>query len=324
MAQLTSIKKWGENSKQVDNNTLKWKKCNQSAAIDNVVVKHKQNNVCSRRSWLHYSQAQFNPSSDQVNISVKGQNPKSDLRYRRPHISQAYPTHVPRRITWSAVKQHGCCSKSCDTAANFTSDHLPQTGVIIFDHADASPCLASSASADKSTNVTTPGYISEMLRRIRKELGVREPSRADREARKQIGELAGAGTPQLSGDGERGTPTTAAATSLAVQSSPVCSHGLSPDSCAGPPRTDPTEKSTAFKMGQEGPETCGVSSRFSRETSGPPNSKCAPLDPDANLCGRARTAQNPKRGLEEKQNRNKLSWNSVKRKRPEEATDIPR
>lgn len=339
MAQLASSKKWGENSKQVDNNIPKWRECSQSAATNNVVVKHKLNNVCSRQNWSHsYSQAQFSPSADQLNISVKGQNPKRDTRSRRSHLSQAYPTHVPRQITWSAVKQHGCCSKSCDTAANFTSDHLPQTGVIIFDQAletskvkhQASHCLASSVSAEKSTNVTTPHYISEMLRQIRRELGVRKPRRAEREARKQIGEMADAETPQLAGgalrtDGEQGTPPMASATSLAVQFAPVSSHVLLPDSGAGPSRITP-EKSTAFKMGQEAPETCRVSSGFTGETSGPPNIKCAPSDPDANFCIRVRIAHKPKQGLEAKQASSKLSGvkNGVKRKSPEKATGIPR
>lgn len=305
MAQLASSKKSWKNSKQVDNN------------IDS------------------YSQAQFCPPADQLHISVKGQTPKRDTPYRRPRISQAYPTHVPREITWSAVRQHGCCSKGCDTAANFTSDHLPQTGVILFDRAleasklkhQASRRLASSASAERSTNVTTPHYISEMLQRIRRELGVREPCRADR---KQIGDTASAETPQLAGgvlrtDGEQGVPPSASATSLAVQSAPVSSHVLYPDSGAGPSRVAPTEKSTAFKMDQEGPETCGASSEFTGATSGPPNSKCAPSEPDANFCNRVRIAHKAKQGLEAKKASSQLGWDDgVKRKRPKEASGSPR
>lgn len=337
MAQLASSKS-GENSKQVDNNAPKWRECNQTAAPNSLIVKHNQNNVCSRQNWSQsHSQAQFSPSADQLNISVKGQNPKRDTCYRISRKSQAYPTYVPRQIAWSAVKQHGCCRKSCNPAANFTSDHLPQTGVIIFDHAvetskvkhRASHRLAASASAEQgSTNVTTPHYISVMLRQIRRELGVREPCRADREAKKRVNEMVGAETLQLAGgalrtDGEQGTPPIASATSMAVQSAPVRSHVLYPDSGAGPSRIAPAEKSTAFKMGQEEPETGGVSSGFTGETSGAPNSKCAPSDPDANFCNRVRIAHKPKQGLEGKEDSSKLSWNGVKRKRPEEATGIP-
>lgn len=339
MAQLASSKKSGKNSKQVDNNVPKWRECNHSAAPNSVIVKHNQNNVCSRQNWSHsQSQAQFSPSADQLKISVKGQNPKRDTCYGRSRKRQAYPTHVPRQITWSAVTQHGCCSKSCDPAANFTSDHLPQTGVLIFDHAMetsevkrwASHHLAASASAEPgSTNVTTPHYISVMLRRIRRELGVREPRRADREAQKRVDEMAGAETPQRAGgalgtDGKQGPPPIASAKSMAVDSAPVSSQVLYPDSDAGPSTTAPAEKSTEFKIGQEEPETGGVSSGFTGETGGAPNSKCAPSDPDVNSCNRVRIAHKPKQVLEEKQASSKLSCNGVKRKRPEEAAGMPR
>lgn len=338
MDQLASSKKSGEKSKQVDKNTTKWRECNQSTATNNAVVKHKQD-VCRRQNWSHsYSQAQFCPSVDQLNISGTGQNPQRDTRSRRSHIGHGYPTHVPRQITWSAVRQHGCCSKSCEAAASFTSDHLPQTGVLIFNRAlktskvkrGASHCLASSASAEKSPNVTTSRYISEMLRRIRREqLGVREPCRVDGEARKQMGGVAGAETPQLAGsalrrDGEQGTPPIVSATSSNTQSAPVSSQVLYPDSGAGPPRIAPAGKSTALKMGPEGPGTYGLSSGFTGETSGPANAKRAPSHPDADLRNRIRIAHKSKQGSEAKTAISKLSWTGVNRKRPAEATGIPR
>lgn len=325
------------NSKPVDNDMQKWRECNQGAATNNVVVKHIPNNVCSRQNWPHScSQAWFSPSADQLNVSVKGQNPKRDPRYKAPEKSQAYPTRVPRQIAWSAVRQHSCCSKSCDTAASFTSDHLPQSGVILFDHAletstakhQASRCLDSSASAEESTNVPASRHIGEMLRQIRRELAVREPCRVEREAQKRVVDLADTETPQLAGgalstDGEQGVAPIASASSSAGRSAPVSSHALYPDSDAGTSRAAP-EKSAAFKTGREGPERCGVSSGFTGETGGPPSGKCAPADPDANLCNRIRIAHKPKQDSKVKQASSKLSWNGGKRKRPEEKTDIPR
>lgn len=320
MDQLASSKKSGKKSKQVDKNTTKWRECNQSTATNNAVVKHKQDNVCSRQNWSHsYSQAQFSPSVDQLNISGTGQNPQRDTRSRRSHIGHGYPTHVPRQITWSAVRQHGCCSKSCEAAASFTSDHLPQTGVLILDRALETSkvkqhCLASSASAEKSPNVTTPCYISEMLRRIRRQqLGVREPCRADGEARKQMGGVAGAEKQQLAvgalrRDGEQGTPPIVSATSSNAQSAPVSSQVLYPDSGAGPPR----------------PETYGLCSGFTGEASGPANTKRAPSHPGADLRNRIRIAHKSKQASEAKEASSELSWNGVKRKRPAEATGIPR
>lgn len=335
MAQLAASKKWGENLKQVGNNIPKWSEWNQSAATNNVVCEQKQNNVCSRQNWLNsYSQAQFSPSADQPNISVRGHNSKRDGHYGR-HRRQAYPTHLPRQIPWSAVKQHGCCSKSCEPAANYTSDHLPQTGVIIFNQPletsqvkhHASQRLASPSSAEESTNVTSSHHIGEMLRQIRRELGVREPCRAEREARKQIATMGSAETPQLAGgahrrDGEQGAPPIAFATSLAMQSAPVSSHVPYPDSGAGPSSIAPTEKSAAFEMGQEGPEMCGVSSGVTGETKGPPSSKCAPSEPE--VCNGVQMAQTSKEGLEAPEASSKLSVNGVKRKRAEEATGTPR
>lgn len=320
----------GKNSKPVDNNMPKWRECTQSAATNSVVVKHIQNNVCSRQTWFQScSQAQFSPSTHQLNVSVKGQNPKRDLRYRGPQISQAYPTRVPRQITWSGVMPHGCCSKSCDTEASFTSDHLPQTGFIIFDGASetsrAPHRLASCAPAEKSTNVTASHHVGEMLRQIRRELAVGKPCRADREAPNQMVEMAGAETPQLAGgalstDGEQAAPPSASAASTAVQPAPGGFPVLCPDSGAGPSRVAP-EESTASKTGQEGGETGGVGPGRSGETSGPPNRTCAPADPDANLCKRVRIAHKPKQGLEAKQAASRLIG---KRKRPEGETDIPR
>lgn len=146
---------------------------------------------------------------------------------------------------------------------------------------------------------------------------MREPCRADREARKQSAEMADAKTPQLAG-GEQGAPPVASGASLAVQAAPVGSHVLHPESGAEPSSIAPAEKSAAFKLSQEGPATSGV------KTSGPPDSKCAPSDPDANVCTRVRIAHKPKEGLEAKKATSKSSWTDVKRKRPEEGTGIPR
>lgn len=111
-----------------------------------------------------------------------------------------------------------------------------------------------------------------------------------------------------------------------VQSAPVSSQVLHPDPGAGPPRIAPAGKSTAFKMGPEGPETCGLSSGFTGETSGPANSKRALSHPNADFCNRVRIAHKPKQGLEAKKAGNELSWNGVKRKRKRaaEAPGIPR
>ncbi|XP_068432614.1 zinc finger protein 106 isoform X2 [Clinocottus analis] len=76
----------------------------------------------------------------------------------------------------------------------FTSDHLPHNGAIIFGHDQESlgpsqPAQGSAQTASANEATTAAPVrdvdVSAMLRQIRRALGVREPCRADREARKQ-------------------------------------------------------------------------------------------------------------------------------------------
>lgn len=78
---------------------------------------------------------------------------------------------------------------------DFTSDYLPQDGAIIFESrpnetagiSQQSGVVANVASAKEKSSTPTRRKVdvSVMIRQIRKELGLREPCRADREARKQ-------------------------------------------------------------------------------------------------------------------------------------------
>lgn len=301
---LASRKKWGVNSKQADNNVLKWRDCDQRADINNVLVQSKENNISCRQIWLSsYNHAQFRPSAEQLNISVKVENPKTDARYTIPHISEGYPTHVPGQISWPAVQQRGHGNGHCHAAGDFTSDHLPQTGVILFNHsseASGPKCQtchssAPSASAEKGTGAASPCHFNKMLRQIRRELEVREPCGADREARKQTSETARAETLQHVGGNksQEGELLITSAAHASVQSETVGCRVPRPDS----------GKSTAFKIGQVGPETREVG-----------------------ISNRARITHKP--GLEAKQTSSRLSLtevnNSVKRNSPEEAEDMTR
>lgn len=273
-----------------DNNMLKSRYCNQRADINNVTSK--ENNVSYRLSQLpFYSQAQSSPA-EPLNIFVNVQNPKSDPHDARPRTSQGYPTHVPRQMWLGAVKPH---SRQA-AAADFTSDHVPQTGVIIFNQPletssqkpQTSTCLAPSASAG----------INEMLWQIRRELGVREPCRGEREARKQTSQTAGAKAPPLAGGSLRTEDEEGALhiTSAAYASRP---------STSDPSRVAPAGSLTAFKAGQGGPGT-----------------------DEGGICNRVRIAHKSKPCLEEGGASGRLSLkevaNSVKRKRPEEAESMTR
>lgn len=303
--QLASRGKYRGDSKDADNNMLKSRDCDQRADINNITSK--ENNVSYRPSQLPlYCQAQSSPA-EQLNVFVNLENPKSDPHYASPRTSQGYPTHVPRQMWLGAVEQHRCSNERRQAAAaDFTTDHLPQTGVIIFNQPletssqkhQTSTCLASSASAETGSGTAAPRHINEMLWLIRRELGVRELCREEREARKQTSQTAGAKAPQLAGgslrtEGEEGALHI---TSTAYASGP---------SISDPSRISPAGSLTAFELGQGGPRT--------RE---------------GGICRRVRIAHKSKPCLGAKEASSRLSLkevtNSVKRKRPEEAKSMTR
>lgn len=293
--QLASRGKYRGGSKEADNNMVKSKGCDHRADINNITTK--ENNVSYRPNRLPFScQAQSSPA-EQLNIFVNLENPKSDPR-ARPCTS---PGHVPGQRWLGAVEQH---SERRQAAADFTSDHLPQAGVIIFTQPlesssqkhQTSSCLAPSASAE--TGSAPPCHISEMLWQIRRELGVRELCRGEREARRQTGRAAGAKAPQLGGgslgtEGEEG----------ALHITPAAY--VSRPSASDPPRIAPAGRSAAFNVGRGEARTGEGGTR-----------------------SRVRIAHKSKPCLEAKEASSRLSLKevtkSVKRKRPEEAKSMTR
>lgn len=288
-----------------DYNMLESRDCDQRANISNATSK--ENNVSYRPNRLpFYCQAPTAPA-EQLNIFVNVENPKSDPHYARPCTSQGCPAHVPGQISPGAVEQHSRDDERRPAAADFTSDHLPQTGVIIFHQPletsrqkrPTSNCLASSASAETGSGAAAPRNIHEMLWLIRREMGVRELCRGEREARKQTSQTAGAKAPQLAGgslrtEGEEGA--------LHITSAAYASRPSTSD----PSRIAPAGSLTAFKVGQGGPRTH-----------------------DGGICKRVRSAHKSKPSLEAKE-ASRLSLKEVtnsakrKRKRPEEAKSMTR
>lgn len=294
--QLASRGKYRGVSKDADNNMLKSRACDQRADINNITTKG--NNVSYRPNRLpFYCQAQSSPA-EQLNIFVNLENPKSDPRYARPCTSQG---HVPGQMWLGAVEQH---NERRQAAADFTSDHLPQTGVIVFTQPletstqkhQTSNCLASSASAETGSGTAPPAcHINEMLWQIRRELGVRELCRGQREARKRSSQTAGARAPQLEGgslrtEGEEGA--------LHISCAAYAST-------SDPSRIAPAGSLAAFKVGQGAPRTH-----------------------EGGTCKRVRIAHKSKPWLEAKEASSRLGLKevtrSVKRKRPEEAESMTR
>lgn len=79
-------------------------------------------------------------------------------------------------------------TNSSGSSVDFTSDHLPQRGAIIFESGqNENPQISETGQngTKEKGNSAAPVDVRVMIRQIRRELGLREPCRADREARKQ-------------------------------------------------------------------------------------------------------------------------------------------
>ncbi|XP_013871165.1 zinc finger protein 106 isoform X2 [Austrofundulus limnaeus] len=143
-----------------------------------------------------YCQAQFAPPAHHPRFhSPFGNN---QFSYRN---AQNYRFNSPPPNALPAVSQYNYNTQYAGNA--FTSDCLPDDGAILFDgnqstNMESSQQEGSSRSAPPAP-MSAPASaapirekdISAMLKQIRKELGVREPCRADREARKQSSEAGG-------------------------------------------------------------------------------------------------------------------------------------
>ncbi|XP_051908470.1 zinc finger protein 106-like isoform X2 [Hippocampus zosterae] len=107
--------------------------------------------------------------------------------------SQTYGTS--QHSSWPLRRDHYSDYKyQREDLMEFTSDHLPTQGSVIFNPDE--PCASSepkqsvAASNSQPRPVLTQDMdVTTMLREIRRALGVREPCRADREARKQSAEV---------------------------------------------------------------------------------------------------------------------------------------
>ncbi|XP_070705994.1 uncharacterized protein [Pempheris klunzingeri] len=192
--------------------------------------------VPAGRTWhVSYVQDQFAQSAPQLryedNFFVDDQG--SQLRSESSETDSFGPYSISQRNYYDSTPN-----------TDFTCDYFPPSGATMrvqnerssmgFSQPgqEGSHCAVQPASTNNSVNAASVPDIdvSAMLRQIRRALGMREPCRADREARKQNSEAgirlanqAGAGKKQPAGVSFRNhakkATTSAAATS--VQSSPV-------------------------------------------------------------------------------------------------------
>ncbi|XP_056260597.1 zinc finger protein 106 [Seriola aureovittata] len=210
---------------------------------------------------------------------VKAERSHTERPVTGPHNTrEGATTDMPQEITWPAVNQYTYYQRQYNSAIDFTSDHISNNGAIIFDHQqnessgssqpgqEGSHCSANPAPANASISASPirDCHVSAMLRQIRRALGVREPCRADREARKQSSDagtqVADRSTTQQAGT-EKQQPPGAAATS--VQSPQVGSPAPAVHSGVYPSNITPAKsKQTTIKMTPETNQRLGVVHRL--------------------------------------------------------------
>ncbi|KAG7235902.1 hypothetical protein INR49_002047 [Caranx melampygus] len=133
--------------------------------------------------------------------SVKVDQFHTERPQQSPHNTEEGPRL--HKIMLPAIIEYDIHERQCDNSVNFTSDNIAGCRGLIFDdmqnesprsteleqegsHRSAAPAPANTSISAAPIRVVD---VSSMLRQIRRELGVREPCRADREAKKQKSEV---------------------------------------------------------------------------------------------------------------------------------------
>ncbi|KAM7367771.1 hypothetical protein PAMP_014048 [Pampus punctatissimus] len=201
-----------EKSKKVNVRTLKRIQDTHQRGSNHAVVQNKENKISSLQRPSHQSETTLRSQNrrfvcrpgvrkgrtwhhpqdhwrDGDNISVNNQCSIVQIK-----SSQGVGANTPKQLSWPAIS-YDLYNRLYDK--DFTSDHFPLNGAIIFNHGrdestrlpqpgpkQVAHCANTSANAASIRDVD----VSAMLRQIRRVLGVREPCRADREARKQSSE----------------------------------------------------------------------------------------------------------------------------------------
>lgn len=239
-------------SKQVNKRILKQVHCTEKEASQKAVLQNEENKAACRGSatqtWQQTpAREQFSQSSYRVvpsdNFQASGfshcsrvDSYKMDTSFKRFLNTHGFARTLPENISWPAIIKHNHKYHNHDTqynsAADFTSDELPPHRSVIFDYSQNQntesnhprcESLAQPASASKPAD-TAPIRdvdVGSVLWQIRRALGVREPCRAEREARRQSsGAGAGAQNEQSTGGyAKEAAPGISSAATTPAQSS---------------------------------------------------------------------------------------------------------
>ncbi|XP_074541419.1 zinc finger protein 106 isoform X2 [Halichoeres trimaculatus] len=144
------------------------------------------------QTWQHpHTQVMFDGNFSINNLATTSQSKSSqtDRVFGEPSYTQKSAVYPTGKNTLPANRQnHFSNAKDSD----YTSDYLPQNGALIFEQMEGSdsfePGQVVKPASENNTAPMRDIDISAMLRHIRRSLGVREPCRADREARRQRSE----------------------------------------------------------------------------------------------------------------------------------------
>eukprot|EP00064_Thunnus_orientalis_P017359 superscaffoldBa00003663_g17440 len=218
-----------EKSKKVNMRTLKRMQETHQIESNHAVVQNKENKMSSLKRPLHQSESTLQSQNRRLiclpgepksrtwnhpypqdhlrnddNFSVINQCSKvkiersqTDIHVKRPHNTQGSGASTPEQLSWPAISRD-CYNGQYDT--EFTNDHLPQNGAIVINHDQDENARASQPGPEQAAHPANTSAnaapirdvdVNSMLRQIRRALGVREPCRADREARKQSSEAGG-------------------------------------------------------------------------------------------------------------------------------------
>ncbi|KAI3364223.1 hypothetical protein L3Q82_011026 [Scortum barcoo] len=309
-----------------------------------------------REQFIEPAQQLTSDNKFSVNHSrkVKIENSQTDRPVRRPDNTQGGQT-----------SQHDNYNSHYDR--DFTSDNLPHNGAIIFDHSqndsmgssqpeqEGSRCAAQPAAADRSANAAPirDVDVSAMLWQIRRALGVREPCRADREARRQNVE-AGVRS-------KEGGPHFTSAATTPVQSSQLNRSPPASNSDFCPSGVAAAKSKQTVKMTQGVTQLCEKTSAVASDSNGQSDrrereSECAPAsqsplstsldrtassEPNLNVARRVRITNEEDRVQGEKEAkptlnkllslsgaRSKLSWREmhkdIKKRKQDRVKGMPR
>uniref|UniRef100_A0A3Q3N199 Zinc finger protein 106-like n=1 Tax=Labrus bergylta TaxID=56723 RepID=A0A3Q3N199_9LABR len=312
-----------------------------------------QNNVRDQftQSIQQMSYDVNNPSS-----KVKMEITQSDRLLNRLKNTQGGTSSMPGQKTWPANSQCGYNYKqlSSESDCDFTSDNLPQNGGLIFDHYESDGSTqagqdGSNSAKPASENNTAPIRdvdISAMLRHIRRALGVREPCRADREARRQNSEadnrMADLGTMHQIG-AEKEQPGGRSNSSQVNSPAPPSGSGIQTCNAAQAKSkqatlgvtqraTQPVEKSSVVEGGSNGALSSGPresqvavkSQALVNQHSG----QTATSEPNVNITPKVRVARKTASNLTISSAQSKQSWTEMykemKWKKLERVKGMPR